>query len=183
MGDARRTLTREIDLSVSPHERNNVERNFGHCLSPKSKGSTWGRPDWHRAGTSLRVSRAQVLPNGTLVDWQAYRKPISNDLIIITNSANSVSRLTNLGPHPTQSISVACIFDRLKIVIRWAPVSRKLPGFGRGRTLAKDLALFPQTSRTQLPSILSAQCYAKPSPPGARTGALAPLRAHFTGTA
>jgi hypothetical protein len=60
-------------------------------------------------------------------DWQANGRPVPDHLTIIKNYAGSISTLANLGPHPTQSVSIAFrnvtdkllrIFPRLKITIR-----------------------------------------------------------------
>jgi hypothetical protein len=66
----------------------------------------------------------------TLIDWQRDGKTIPDRIIILTNNAGSIGRLSNLGPHPTQSVSISFrsiadrllgIFPRIKISVRWAP--------------------------------------------------------------
>ncbi|KAF8492198.1 hypothetical protein F5888DRAFT_1859525 [Russula emetica] len=72
---------------------------------------------------------AQLIP----IDWQANIRPTPENHIV-TNYASSINRLTNFGPH---------LRNLLKITIRWASVSRDLPGFERGRSLAKRLTPTP----------------------------------------
>ena len=111
-------------------------------------------------GARAPVESVTTLAQLTLIHWRANKKPIPDNLTIITNYAGSISRPADFGPHPMQLVSIPIPNElrtspRLKITIRWALVSQDLPAFERGCSLAKYLYLVanpPSTSFTDTAS-------------------------------
>jgi len=102
--------------------------------------------------TARAIESAAITAQLFLVDCQAKNLPTPDHLIILTNNAGAINRLSNFGPHPTQPVSIAFrnladqmlqVFPRLKISVRWAPAKCQPPGFKRGRTLAQNFATTP----------------------------------------
>ena len=109
------------------------------------------------------IESAAAMAQTILVEWQASHRAIPDHIVIVTNNAGSISRIANLGPHPTQQVSISfqnitdqllSIFPRLKITLHWAPATCQPPGFKRGRSLAKlHATTLPPPNFVDTPSI------------------------------
>jgi hypothetical protein len=84
------------------------------------------------------IESAATMAQTILVEWQANHRPAPDHIVIVTNNAGSIHCITNLGPHPTQQVSINFrniadqllnVFPRLQITLRWALATCQPPGF------------------------------------------------------
>ena len=189
-GNARLALTREIhSLSTAAHtlllfaaegtaiqgEDNNAKQWHATAVVAYHQGPEV-RHGERLIGTDMAgdliaaraIESAAAMAQTILVEWQANRRPIPDRVVIATNNAGSINCIANLGPHPTQQVSISfwnitdqllSVFPRLQISLRWAPATCQPPGFKRGRALANSHAAIPPP-----PNFVDTSCHGSKGP-------------------